>query len=92
MHGIGDYSFADIGAIVGLLTSAFSFVIWMLKKLVMDRLSFDMQTFKRSIDILAQTLDATTKRLDSAEKKLQEHTVLLAKHDVRITDLRKEEN
>lgn len=83
MHEVGGYALTEISAIIGILTAAFSFVIWMFKRLVMDRLSWDMQNFKRSVDILAQTLQDNTKRLDKAERRL-------FKHDIKIENLEKE--
>lgn len=83
MHTISGYTLAEIASLIGILTAAFSFVIWIFKRLVMDRLSWDMQNFKRSVDILSQTLQDNTKRIDKTERRLD-------RHDERIENLQKE--
>lgn len=83
MHTISGYTLAEIASLIGILTAAFSFVIWIFKRLVMDRLSWDMQNFKRSVDILSQTLQDNTKRIDKTERRLD-------RHDERIESLQKE--
>ncbi|SPP28636.1 hypothetical protein [Brochothrix thermosphacta] len=83
MHEIAGYTFTEISALIAITTGAFSFVIYLFKKLVMDRLSWDLQDFRRSVDDLSHTLKDNTKRIDKAES-------LLDRHDERITNLQKE--